>query len=115
MKKVLVGIVALVLIVVGGGYACYHTAYGGDSYYVHIQEDGVAKKEKDDSGQEFTRYYYTLTGYDEKGEAKEMNFTGDHNLRHDAYLRLVYNDKKGVTSWEEVQKQDIPQKALNKI
>lgn len=44
-----------------------------------------------------------------------MNFTGDHNLRLDAYLRLVYNDKKGVTSWEEVQKQDVPQKALNKI
>ena len=46
MKKVLVGIMALVLIVVGGGYAWYHTAYGGDSYYVHIQEDGVAKKKK---------------------------------------------------------------------
>ena len=60
MKKVLVGIVALVLILVGGGYTWYHTAYGGDSYYVHIQEDGIAKKEKDDSGQEFTRYYYTL-------------------------------------------------------
>ena len=115
MKKVLVGIVALVLILVGGGYTWYHTAYGGDSYYVHIQEDGIAKKEKDDSGQEFTRYYYTLTGYYEKGEAKEMEFTGSHNLRHDAYLRLVYNDKKGVTSWEEVQKQDIPQKVQNKI
>ena len=44
-----------------------------------------------------------------------MEFTGSHNLRHDAYLRLVYNDKKGVTSWEEVQKQDIPQKVQNKI
>ena len=56
-----------------------------------------------------------MTGYNEKGEAKEMEFTGSHNLRHDAYLRLVYNDKKGVTSWEEVQKQDIPQKVQNKI
>lgn len=115
MKKVLVGIIALILIVIGGGYAWYNTAYGGDSYYVHIQEDGVAKKEKDDSGQEFTRYYYTLTDYDEKGASKELEFTGSHNLRQDAYLKVIYNDKKGVTSWEEVQKSDIPQKVLSKI
>ena len=90
MKKVLVGIVALVLIVVGGGYAWYHTAYGGDSYYVHIQEDGVAKKEKDDSVQEFTRYYYTLTGYDEKGEARILT-KGDARSIDD---RFLYKERK---------------------
>ena len=64
-------------------------------------------------GQEFTRYYYTLTGYNEKGKQKKWNLQEAIISDDDAYLRLLYNDKKGVTSWEEVQKQDIPSKARN--
>jgi len=36
-------------------------------------------------------------------------------LRKEAYLKITWNEKKGVTSYEEVQASDIPSKALDQL
>ncbi|GGE74158.1 YxeA family protein [Priestia taiwanensis] len=86
-----------------------------DEYYVQITGDGEFKVEKADGGQDFKSYNYKLTGFDEKANDKEMEFTATKNLRKDAYLRVYYSDDKGVTSWEEVKGNEVPEKALNKL
>ncbi|MCG4305425.1 YxeA family protein, partial [Enterococcus lactis] len=35
--------------------------------------------------------------------------------RKGAYLNITWNKKKGVTSYEEVEKKDVPKTALEKL
>ncbi|MEC1241810.1 YxeA family protein, partial [Bacillus paralicheniformis] len=58
---------------------------------------------------------YELAGFDEDGQEKTMEFTADKNLRTGAFLRLFHSEKKGVKSWEEVEKDDIPAKAKDRL
>ena len=44
-----------------------------------------------------------------------MEFTADKNLRIGAFLRLFYSENKGVKSWEEVDKDDIPAKGKEQL
>lgn len=114
MKK----IVSVLLIILVGivGYYCYSN-YTGQEFYTQITTDGEPSISRDDTGKEITYYEYKLVAYDKKGLEKKVTFNGVANrpLRKDAYLKLKYNVKKGVLSWEEVQKGDIPKKAAEKL
>ncbi|MGE7884123.1 YxeA family protein [Bacillus sp. NPDC094077] len=87
-----------------------------DEYYVQITMDGKkgVSKSMDDEvmGKE---YEYTLSGFDKEGKEKELGFIAQKNLRKEAFLRIYHSDKKGVTAWEEVQKDGLPTKAKEKI
>ena len=96
MKKVLFGLLALAVVIGGLGYGWYKSSYGG-------------------SGERMVSYEYKLPSYDKNGEGKDISFTATHNLRKDAYLKVTDNKAKGVTNWEEVQKNDLPSKAKDKL
>ncbi|MFK4900123.1 YxeA family protein [Lactococcus petauri] len=114
MKKILIGLVMMALLLIGGGYAWYNSEYGGTEYYVKIHEDGEKLTIKG-SGNPWHGFEYKKMGYTELGSERKLDFLTFHNLKHEAYLKVIYNDKKGVTSWEEVQQKDVPEKALSKI
>lgn len=115
MNKVLMGLAAAVLLVIGGGYAWYNSEYGGHDYYLQVHEDGKKLTEETQDGGTWHGFSYDEKAYSKTGEEKDMEFTATHNLKHEAYLKLIWNQKKGVTSWEEVQKKDVPEKALDKV
>lgn len=115
MKKILVGLIAVLLIIGGAGYTWYKTSYGGSNYYVKIHNDGKKLTEKADGGNVWHGYGYNEDGYAKDGKKKKLEFTSTHNLRHDAFLKLTYNNEKGVTSWEEVKESEVPQNALNQL
>ena len=50
-------------------------------------------------------------------ETKELDFNAnkDRPLRREAFLKVTWNKKKGVTSYEEVQQKDLPKKAADKL
>lgn len=50
MKKILFGIIALIILIGGSGFAWYKVTYGGGTYYVQITKDGKEKEVSDDSG-----------------------------------------------------------------
>lgn len=117
MKKLLIGLVLTVVLIFGGLKIAETVVMGGTDYYVQITDDGTKTIEQDDSGNSMTKYKYQLTGYDKEGNAKVLDFSAfkDRPLKRDAYLKLTWNQKKGVTSYEEVQKNDLPQKAEKKL
>ncbi|QDK71715.1 YxeA family protein [Lactococcus protaetiae] len=115
MKKILFGLIALIVIIAGSGYAWYKISYGGTSYYIQVTQDGKKVKEQDDTGKTYYHYEYKEKAYDKNGKMKQLDFNAEHNLRHEAYLKLTYNKAKGVTNWEEVQKAKIPSPALKEI
>ncbi|MBK5493234.1 YxeA family protein [Bacillus thuringiensis] len=95
---------------------CSLNRFGTDKYYVHITVDGkegVAKSiEGEVMGKEFT---YNLVGFDENGKEKELEFKAQKNLRKQAFLLVYHSEEKGVKSWEEVQKEDLPAKVKEKF
>lgn len=60
-------------------------------------------------------YEYTLEAYDESGGAREETFKASKKLREDAFLKLEVMPIRGVVSWEEVQLDEIPQPARDKL
>ncbi|PEF42801.1 YxeA family protein [Bacillus wiedmannii] len=82
-----------------------------EKYYVQVTNDG----QEEESRTSHKNYKYTLSGFNEEGKEKNMEFNADKHLRKEAFLCVYYDDKKGVTSWEEVQSKDIPEKAKQKL
>ncbi|WP_281533261.1 YxeA family protein [Anaerocolumna aminovalerica] len=54
------------------------------------------------------RYEYTLDAYNEKGEKKSLTFTSSKQLREGSYLELYVAPFRGVTYWQEVQPDELP-------
>ncbi|MGC3347895.1 YxeA family protein, partial [Enterococcus faecium] len=55
-------------------------------------------------------YRYILPGYTTEGKEKELDIKGQltRPLRKGAYLKITWNKNIGVTSYEEVEKKDVP-------
>ncbi|MEK5067403.1 YxeA family protein [Sporosarcina sp. FSL K6-1508] len=117
MKKVIVAIAIIVVII--GFLITFRTVgfnrLGTESYYVQITESGTKLEDKSPGGELYVRYEYTLPAFDKKGNEKEFTFTGGHELRKDAYLELFIKKGKEVTSYQEVEKEEIPTKAKDKL
>ncbi|WP_342508178.1 YxeA family protein [Sporosarcina sp. FSL K6-2383] len=117
MKKLIVTIVVIAVIVglILGLRNINPNRLGADSYYIQITDSGDTIEDKISTGEVMIRYEYTLPAFDKKGNKKELTFTSGHELRKDAYINLFWKENKGVTSYQEVQKEDIPEKALNEL
>lgn len=116
----MIGRIIAVIFVVGaawGGYS-YWKFYTGSSYYTIVNSVGQEKEDMDDNGnKQGINYVYDLKSYNKEGEEKNVHFQtiSGRPLRQGAYLKLKVNDSKGVLSFEEVQKNEVPEKALSQL
>ncbi|HDR7705658.1 TPA: YxeA family protein [Bacillus thuringiensis] len=95
---------------------CDINRMGKDEYYVQITIDGKEGVSKSMDGKVMGKEYeYTLSGFDKEGKEKELEFMAQKNLRKEAFLRVYHSEKKGVTAWEEVQEDELPKKAKEKL
>lgn len=117
MKKVLIGLVVLVVLVFGGLKIFEITNYGGTTYYTKITNTGQRVTDRDNAGNKHISYAYDLSGFDERGGLQQLKFNAnrDRPLRKNAFLKVTYNDKKGVTSWESIPRSQVPKAALAKL
>ncbi|TDL57128.1 YxeA family protein [Paenibacillus dendritiformis] len=130
MKKfilIMVSIVVIASIVVAGflifgvDVAKMKAEWGTTKMYVHITENGKEEVIGAESRDPFSRYYYTLTAYDEQGNEATVSFSAHKNLRLDSFL-LVYvkdaengNPIRDIGRYDEVTKEAIPVKAREKL
>lgn len=116
MKKLIGFIVVLVILGTGSGLA-YHYFYGGTDYYTQIVTEGTRTEGNFDNGESYTQFDYDQMAYTKDGEGKEIHMSEvrDEPLRTNAYLKVKVNPRKGVLSWSEVKKNDVPDKALTKL
>ncbi|MGE8202941.1 YxeA family protein [Heyndrickxia sp. NPDC080065] len=117
MKKLIIPGIIIVLI---AGFILFIqnvniNRLGADNYYVQIKGTGEKIEDKSDNGEIYVSYKYTLPAYDKNGNEKKFTFTSLKQLREDAYLNLFVKDKKGVTSYQEVKLNEIPDKAKEKL
>ena len=59
-------------------------------------------------------YSYTLTSYDENGKEKEITFGTSKELQEGAFISLEVVPVRGVTSWAEVQYEELPEAVQGK-
>lgn len=79
---------------------------GKTIYYAMITDPGVQDKNE--------RYDYELTAYNEKGKEKKLEFSAGKPLRKGAYVELYYTRIRGVTYWEEVTFEELPEAVRQK-
>lgn len=105
MKKLLIVSMGLTLCLLTACSSQPLQTIGSTKYYAEMDDDG---EEYEDSGH--TRYKYNLLGFDEEGESKELSFTAGHPLKQGAYLQVYYK-KDEIVTYEEVNAEEIPEKA----
>jgi uncharacterized protein (TIGR01655 family) len=107
------------LVVLGGAFLFLQNVninrLGTDKYYTQIIGEGKKLEERATNGEVYVRYEYTLQAVKEDGEAKTVTFTSQNQLRQQAYLELFIKRGKGVTSYEEIKGDKIPQKAIENL
>ncbi|PGO32078.1 hypothetical protein CN984_08650 [Bacillus cereus] len=115
MKKYM-ALLSLLVVFASLLVGCDINRMGKDEYYVQITMDGKEGISKSMDGKVMGKEYeYTLSGFDKEGKEKELEFMAQKNLRKEAFLRVYYSEKKGVTAWEEVQEDELPKKAKEKL
>lgn len=118
MKKKIIGVIVAIAVIVGGLVILQNVNFnrlGADQYYTQIIGEGKILKNKDNNGVTYVSYEYNLPGVNKDGQEKALTFTAQKQLRKNAYLTLFVKEDKGVTSYQEVSKEDIPQKASEKL
>ena len=116
-KKILSAIILIAFI--GAPMFLYHKYQGGIYYYTKITQAPISTTDAtDDRGiKQGSIYTYDLPSFDKEGKEKNIEFDAykDKPLKENAYLKIKVNDIKGVLSWEEVQKSDLPTKVKEKL
>ncbi|MGY3777295.1 YxeA family protein [Isobaculum melis] len=114
MKKI--GWLIAIVVIVVGGYFTYKMLTE-DDYYTKITIVGEKEIKTTDRGEKIVDYLYELPGFNKDGKEKKLSFYGNKEvpLREEAYLKLKVNGGKGVVSWEEVPKNEVPEKALKEL
>ncbi|AUI71341.1 YxeA family protein [Companilactobacillus alimentarius] len=119
-KRVKISLITIIILLIPiiGYQFWYVPNFTGDDYYTYISNSYKEIIEKDDSGANMKEYYYQQKSYDKEGNEKLLKFnsTIGRPIKANNYLKVTYNPKhKRVLSWEKVQKDNIPQKSIDKI
>ena len=117
MKKIIAVLIVLLGVTFSGCSIIDGMDKSGDTYYVKITAEGKKENLEKEGGGTYIDYRYQIKGYNAEGKEQDLDFYAnkDRSLKLNAYLKVTYQAKKGkepqVTSWEEVDKADVPEKA----
>ena len=56
------------------------------------------------------RYVYEVVAYNSKGDNRKLEFTASGQLQDGAFLELYHTRLRGVTYWQEVSFETLPEK-----
>ncbi|MBW8351911.1 YxeA family protein [Bacillus sp. IITD106] len=118
MKKSMITIGIVLVILVGGVIFLQNVnlnRIGADEYYTKINGEGTKMEDKESGGAIHIRYEYELLAYDKDGSQKTLTFSADKQLRENAYLLLFVKNGKGVTSYQEVKAEELPEKVAEML
>ena len=102
VKNVVLCSLSVVIFVIICVLIYYMAFYDNKDYYYVIDNSKYTLKDNN--------YRYTLEFYDDNGNLREISFDTVRELKAGAYIKVNYMRLRGVTSWEEVQFQDMPVK-----
>lgn len=119
MKKIIfaIGAVFFVMLTV----CCFYVFFekGGEYCYTKVDSDYMEEQEGERNGVvDFTggmKYLYTQPAYKSNGDMRTVTFGSNKVLKEGAYLKLTVVPIRGVTDWEEVGIEDLPEEVKVKF
>ena len=115
MKK-RIAVMAMCMLIVSIMSACVDiNRLWKSNVYVQITEPVRVEETQVDSGEVHKRYWYEESAFDEDGEQSLTSFSAIKELREGGYLMLYLKRDGGVTSYDEVQWEAIPQRAREQL
>ncbi len=111
MKRLLQALLALAVVAVAGAAVLFWSGIGTQTLYTQI-DNTCCVEIAPDAGM---THEYTLPAADAEGSAEQITFRTERVLREGAYLKLTVAPLRGVTAWEEVQPDTLPQAAREKL
>ena len=99
-----------------GGMIWEHKLQGTYTVYTVVEEQGV--KENDSEGDsEFNNYLYKTTGVTEEGKEMQLEFYGTNGeeIKAGTYLKIAYDDDRGVVTWSFIDANDVPSALKEKL
>ena len=115
MKKIFIVLALLFLGVILLFVSIDINRIGKDNVYIEIIKPTDTTENKLDSGEVITRYTYKQKAFDKEGKPLEIEFSAGKELRKGAYLMLYVKNINEVTSYDEVQWNEIPADAQVEI
>lgn len=109
ISKILVTII-IIAAIIGAAIGLNHLENYEEYFYVQIDNSKISEIHSSDE----MRFEYQLPGYSSEGKSKTLTFKTPRELRDRAYLKLRVKIT-GVNRWEEVQSEDIPNAAREKL
>lgn len=93
---------------------------GNDTWYTQPNEAYVSEHDRggmpfDFSGAGGMKYSYTIPCWNDEGQMQELTFGSDAIFEPDIYLQLETQPIRGVVSWKEIAKDEVPAEILEKI
>ena len=111
MKRLLQALLALAVVAVAGAAVLFWSGIGTQTLYTQI-DNTCCVEIAPDAGM---THEYTLPAVDAEGSAEQITFRTERVLREGAYLKLTVAPLRGVTAWEEMQPDTLPQAAREKL
>lgn len=117
VKKILIGITAIVIIGAAGAMLKVKMDHSGETYYTCIVNEGLkvsSKLSEESKESNINEYEYNEPAFDKEGNRKDITFMSyrERALKKGAYLSVVYNERNGVIGYSEISADDIPEKAM---
>lgn len=111
-KKIFAVFAAAAVICLAVVLTLHFTQIGSTYYYTQIDNTKIQQVSSRGGVIDFNRmdYAYTLAAYSEKGKEKEIKFGTSRELKDGAFLRLKVLPARGVTDWNEVKFEELPEK-----
>ena len=113
-------IVAVVVLLIAAAAFTIPSLFDGSKTTIYYTQIDNSKIEENDSRGGVVNfkgtlpYSYTLTSYDENGTEKEITFGTSKELQEGAFISLEVVPVRGVTSWAEVQYEELPEAVQGK-
>ena len=98
---IIILIVALIILIIG---AAIGFGWAGSNWYTQIDNSRVRQINQSDG----MNFEYTLSCFDSDGRQRDISFKTERELREGAYIMLSVQPLRGVTAWEEVLWDELP-------
>ncbi|EHO49146.1 YxeA family protein [Lentilactobacillus kisonensis] len=114
MKKGTMITLLVIVVLAAAGGTWYHHAYGKTWYYGQV--GSMERYEKQPDGNP-TTYYYLINGWNKDGQHKRMEVgsVGGHRFVKGRYIKVGWSRAQKVATYEQVQRNEIPKKALQHL
>ena len=115
MSKRTTALIIVLIVLAAGLGAMYYQNMAREYYYGQVGR--LANTDESKGNHDPDVYWYNIKGYNKQGKFRELHVGSyqGHKFTKGHYIKVGWSQHKGVISYEEVSRDQVPKQALSKI